>query len=376
MNIDPGAITLIQATFLEHINVAFATMAGYAFKLLYLFASIELVILGLAWALQRDLGWDKLFFKIIKIGIIFFIIQNYPWLLSTILESFAQMAGIVVNDASIAQYVFNPAKIWQYGYNVGVHLLQLAANSNIFGLAMIQLSLGMGILLVFGLLGIQMVVQIVGFYVVSFGALILLPFGALSAGRNMLDKAVQSVLQAGLRLMVLIIIIGMAVLVWNSFDLTELSSTTNFNINQPLGLFFSALLFLSLAFYLPKVLSQIVGELSDNLLNSGGSAVSVTRESAPASISSSSSGMPNIQAATTISPSTSSGSNYTQAGISSASSAASMPTSSGAPISGNFGTKEALNQASTTLSKSFSENTVKKIKAAVAQAMKEKTENN
>ena len=123
-----------------------------------------------------DSGIFHLFFKIIKIGMIFFIIQNYSWLLGTILESFAQLAGVVINEVSISEYVFNPAKIWQYGYDAGVNLLKLATENDGFGSAMILTTLGMGILLVFGLLGIQMVVQIIGFYVVSFGALILLPW--------------------------------------------------------------------------------------------------------------------------------------------------------------------------------------------------------
>jgi len=170
--IDPGVVTLIQSTFLEHINVAFSTATRYAFNLLYLFAALELTVLGLAWALQRDTGWSKIFFKIIKIGLIFFIIQNYSWLLNTIVSSFAKLAGIVINNDNVAQYVFNPAKIWKYGYDIGIYFLQLAFNNTILGPTMIQICLGMGILLVFGLLGIQMIVQMVSFYLVSFGALI------------------------------------------------------------------------------------------------------------------------------------------------------------------------------------------------------------
>ena len=172
MNIDPGVVTLIQNTFLDQISNAFDITANYAFNLLYLFAAIELVLFGLVWALQSSAGWGKFFFKIIKIGLIFFVIQNYSWLLGTVLESFAQLAGTVINDGTIAEYIFNPAKIWQYGYDVGVNLLQLATNTQVFGLSMLQIILGMGILFVFGLLGIQMIIQIVSFYVVSFGVLI------------------------------------------------------------------------------------------------------------------------------------------------------------------------------------------------------------
>lgn len=370
--IDPGVVTLIQSTFLEQIGGAFSTTASYASRLMYLFATIELAILGLAWALQRDVGWDKFFFKIIKIGLIYSIIQNYAWLLTSILNGFAQLAGVVINDASIAEYIFNPAKIWQYGYDVGVHMLQLAASSNLIGLSLIQVSLGLGILLTFGLLGIQMIIQTIGFYLVSFGSLILLPFGALGSAGNMFDKAIQAVLKAGLRLMALIIIVGIAVTIWKGFDFIDLTTTTNFNLNQPLGLFFTALLFLCLAIYLPKVVSEAVGDVSSSVFESSQPIVATVRESATTFTPTITTGMSNMQAATTIAAGAS-GTSYE--GVSSTASAASMPTTtSGTQVSSNLDSKTArdsMTQASI-LSKSISESTVKKIKEVVSQAIKEK----
>lgn len=374
--IDPGVVTLIQSTFLDNINAAFTTASAYAFNLLYLFAVLELALSGLAWALQRDTDWGKIFFKIIKIGLIFFIIQNYAWLLNTIVSSFAKLAGTIVNNDSVAQYVFNPAKIWQYGYDVGIYYLHLAASSSAnasLGLTMIQICLGMGILLVFGLLGIQMIVQMVGFYLVSFGALIFVPFGAFSASHNMLDKALQSVFQAGLRLMTLIIVIGIAVTVWDGFQLADLATNNNFNISQPLGLFFTALLFLCLAIYLPKVVSQTVGELKSNFSSeSNTQAVATVRESIVTTVDAGS-GISNMQAATTISLDTSGGGSRSE-GSSTAAAATISSTGAGASIGGGTeirGSGESLGQASA-VNKSFSENTVKKIKDAVMQAMKEK----
>lgn len=376
-NIDSGAITLIQSAFLGKLNTAFSTVAKYALNLLYLFTVLELVIFGFIWALQRDVGWDKFFFKIIKIGLIFFIIQNYSWLLNTIMHSFAKLAGVVINGGSAAQYIFNPAKIWQYGYDSGVHLLQLATTSNNFGMVMVLISLGIGILLVFGLLGIQMVLQIVGFYLVSFGSLILLPFGAFTLSRGMFDKAVQAVLQAGIRLMVLIIIIGIAVVVWDGFQLTDMETTAEFNINQPLGLFFTALLFLCLAFYLPKVLSQTVGGFGSDLSYGAAASPVVINESASAPIMlTGESG--NMHAATAIeAPNMPMTSGYMarSGDVGGVTVAAAQPvpgavTSTSGSIEGKR-TKETLGQASY-LAKSISESTVKKIKEEILQAAQEK----
>lgn len=372
MTIDPGVVTLIQTTFLEHLNSTFSTVARYALNLLYLFAALELAVFGLVWALKRDVGLDKLLFKIIKIGLVFFVIRNYTWLMDTILQSFAQLAGIVIRDNSIKQYIFNPAKIWQYGYNVWVHLLELATSSDVFGLTMIQISLGMGILLIFGLLGIQMVVQMVSFYLVSFAALILLPFGAFTAGRKMFDQAVQSVLQAGLRLMVVTMIIGIAVVIWNGFQFVDLATTTNFNLNQPLGLFFTALLFLCLALYVPKVVSQTVGDLSSNLLDGSTTVVATPQAAAAVSIAAGSTGMSNMLAATTLAPDSSPGAVTSYDSASSAGAATVVPTTTSSNLSTDAGARMTLAEASS-LSKSISGQTVKKIKESMMQGMKNKT---
>src|SRR3972149_875153 len=174
--------------------------------------------------------------------------------------------------------------------------------------------------------------------------------------------------------MTLIIIIGIAVTTWEEFNVAELATTTNFNINQPLGLFFTALLFLCLAFYLPKMVRQAVGEISSSVLESNAPIVATMRESVTTAMATTGGGgMSNMQAATTLTAS--SGGSPAYESSSSTASAATIPTattgiSSGGGIDSQT-TKDALSQASK-VSKSISENTVKRIKQAVSQAMKEK----
>lgn len=261
MNIDPAAVTLIQTTFLQHITTAFTVVAHYALNLLYLFAALELAMFGIGWALQQDMAWGKLFFKVIKIGLIFLIIQNYPDLLSAIINSFAVIAGVVIHKAKVNTLVFNPAQIWQYGYNFGLYLLQNATATSSFGLTLILAMLGMGVLFVFALLGIQVVLQLVGFYFVALVGLIFLPLGIFAPSRRMFDRAVQTVLQAGVKVMTVMIIIGIAAVVWDGFALDDMSNTI-VSLNQSLGLFFSALLFLFLAISLPRLAATAVGEIS------------------------------------------------------------------------------------------------------------------
>jgi len=263
MNIDPGIITLAQTTFLQHLNDAINKIIPYAFNLLYIFTAIELTLLGLFWALQSTPAWGRVFFKVLKIGLIFFILQNYFWLLDTIVQSFGKLAGIIVHKSDLSSFVFNPTKIWQYGYDAGIYLLKAAASGSAFGLILIQTTLGIGILLVFGLFGIQLTVQIVAFYITAITTLILLPLGIFSPSRKIFDRGLQSILQAGVRLMVIVLITGIAVIIWDQMPIDDLTNPNlSININNFLGLFFGALLFLALAIYLPRTISATVGEIS------------------------------------------------------------------------------------------------------------------
>lgn len=264
--IDPAAVTLAQTTFLNHITAVFGVVTGYALNLLYIFATFELVLFGILWAMGQS-GWERFFFKVLKIGLIFFVIQNYAYLVDAVVRSLVHVGGLTAGVAKLEHFIFNPAKLWQYGYDNGLILLKFAAVNSSVGMSLILVTLGIGILLAFGLLGIQIILQIVGFYLIALAGLIFLPFGAFYSTRGMFENAVQSVLKAGVRVMVLVMVIGVAVTVWSGFDLVSMSNNTNlnFNINEPLGLFFTSLLFLYLAIKLPQMAAEVVGNISMRL---------------------------------------------------------------------------------------------------------------
>lgn len=300
MTIDPGVITLIQTTFLTKIITGFPLVSHYAANLLYLLTAIELAIFGMIWALQKNIGWDKLFFKTLRIGLLLLLIQNYPALIDIIMQSFAQLAGTVVNNTHLTQFMFNPATIWQYGYNIGVSLLQFAAQETNQNLGLIHIMLGFGILISIGLIGMQIVLQLVAFYLVAFTGLILLPFGSFSPTHSVFDNTIAAILRAGIRLMVTIITVGIAVTVWDTVHLDQLTSNP-INISQPLGLFFTSLLFLYLAIYLPKITAATISDIKSNDGTIPNITITTDSANSPnAQSSPSASNISSIQAATAI----------------------------------------------------------------------------
>lgn len=378
--LDASAISFVQTTFITHINHAFYLVAHYASNLLFIFAAFEVVVFGLLYAFGQNSSWGDLFFKVIKIGLIFFIIQNYAWLLSTVINSFAQIGGFVANTSQLSKYIFNPALIWQVGYNVGLGLLQIVATSNDFGLVILLSTLGFGILLVFGLLGIQIVVQLVGFYLVALMALITLPLGAFDSSANMFDRSVQAVLKAGVRVAVLIIIIGLVVTTWHSFDL--INSTASYNINKILGLFFTSLLFLYLAIKLPSYAANAIGlfNINSSSKNTGINNIAMPSFQNGHTISPAGE-IASMQAATMIEPTAQSLSGINITGVNNKETAVSqIQTASGITP---FGSKLRLNSNTSGLRsasamdkenkniKSISDDTLKKITYTFAKAMQQ-----
>jgi len=259
MTLDPASFNFIQNYFIQRISTQYQVLIGYANHLLYIFAVVELTFFGLMWALKQESSFDQLFLKGFKICLIFFLVTNFPYLCKLIIESFAQIGGMVGTTNNLTDIIFNPASLWQYGYDPGISLLKIATQSSGVGLPILELVLGLSILLTFTLFIIQIILQILGFYFISFTALITLPLGVFTPNADMLTQALTNVLKAGVRVMVIIMITGVAVSVWNLYGVIKI--TQDSNLNQILGLLFSGILFLCLAKYIPKVAANTIGRI-------------------------------------------------------------------------------------------------------------------
>jgi type IV secretory pathway TrbL component len=123
--------------------------------------------------------------------------------------------------------------------------------------------MGFGSIVIFALIGVQIVLAVVGFYVVSLLSLLLIPFGAFVGTQGFLSRSLQGVLKAGVRVFVVIFIIGVAATVWKAFPEDAITLTTKFD--QPLSLFLSALIVLALLWKLPEVAVDLVGDIKGNI---------------------------------------------------------------------------------------------------------------
>lgn len=258
MVLDVSNINSVENILLSEMTNGFSILTVYAKHLLYYFIAFEIIFSGLGWALYQNRFAERLFSQLIKIGLILFFIENYTFLLDSLLSS-VTLIGQQLTQEKIEKILLNPGFIWQYGYNFSVSLLQTAASSDGFALPMIFMVLGFGILFVVGLFGIQIFIQVVAFYFVAAISLLMMPLAVLHPMRDFFSQSIRSVMQAAVRLMVQMFIVSAAISVWSALRLHSFSP--QMNINAPLGFFFSGLLFVFASFYLPRLAEKAVGSI-------------------------------------------------------------------------------------------------------------------
>lgn len=258
MSFDPGVYSQIQGTLISTVNTVLSHSVAYSQNLLYVCASLEIVLFALWWMLQGQQALGRLVFSLLKVGFLLMVVNEFTTWLSIILASCGQLAA-AADSAAAFQLLTAPGEIWQYGYDSAMVLLKKATVDGLsMGLSLLLTSLGLGILLVYGLLGARLIVQIAVFYFTALIALIVLPLGVLKPTADFAYRAFQSVLQSGVALLALMLVLTVATTVWQGHD-SQLSD--QFNLNQVLAIFFSGLVFLLLAQLLPKVAAQVVGRI-------------------------------------------------------------------------------------------------------------------
>ncbi len=266
--ISPMVFNLIQSDFLKHIGHVFETALADAKMVFVSIAIIELVIFGIVWAMRAENVFGEFIFKVIKLTIVFTVISFLPDIAAGMLDSVSSIANSVSNSTHATKLILNPGYIWKYGFDASISLVKLAVTSGSSNSAAGTLYnlLGFGSLLLFALIGAQIIAIMCGFYLVSLAALFLIPFGALTVFKNLFTQAITHMIRLSVQVMTLVIIMSVAISIWSKFDLKAFDASTK--MDQPLGLFFCTLVICILVYQLPRLVARTVGDLGGNIFES------------------------------------------------------------------------------------------------------------
>lgn len=226
MTPDTGILTQLLQDFRNVFTAGVGFIKGDASTLLGILILIDLI---LALLLNLDDGdhIKTLIRKTLKYGVFIGIVLYYRDITNIILEGF-KWVGLTAGGGGISEArLSDPSSIAEFGAYITKpifdHIASFTGMDAMFNLGDILTSLIMGLLIIgcFFIIGIQIFITYLEFYIVGCLALILVPFGANKYTAFVGEKAIGAVLSFGVKLMVLSFIASAAIPLISQWTLPE-----------------------------------------------------------------------------------------------------------------------------------------------------------
>lgn len=242
------------------LTTGFGLIQGEAHFLFNSFLVITIVFFGLYAAFTDNDVIVSLFFKVLYIGFFSYIVTNWQHLSEVISKSFA-MLGLKAGGGSITMAQFmDPGAVAVKGWDLSLALFQYASDlssnwgwANNFPQICLYLLTALTVLICFFIMSIQVFMSIITFKIVVLAAFILVPFGLWKGTGFMAERAIGYTFSAGIRLMVLALVISLGL---NLFSAITLNPTPT--AQEALGAVLGSLVFMVLCFYAPSMASDLV----------------------------------------------------------------------------------------------------------------------
>jgi len=216
MTPDAGILTTLLRSFGDAFVNGLGFIHGDAKWLLGILMVIDLV-LAVVLNLSDGDHMKTLVTKILKYGFFIWLVMDYRNLTNTVLNTF-QAVGLKAGGGAIsASLLTDPSEIATYGIWVTEPIFQFIDNLGTIDVLknlhkiMFTGFTGLIIILCFFIIGIQIFITYLEFYLVATLALILLPFGVNRRTAFLGEKAIGAVLSFGIKLMVLAFIAAVAI---------------------------------------------------------------------------------------------------------------------------------------------------------------------
>jgi len=245
---------------LEHFESFFTgksgTLSSPALRLFGIIILIDL-ILSILLNLGEVDNIKLLIKKILKYGIVYFIILNYSYITKVVIDGFRWVGLTAGSNAITAEIFGNPTILTENGFRVTSGIFDKAANivtivSNPVLSGQYWLT-GFLILLCFFSLAINFVVTYLEFYIISLLSLILIPFGANKYTSFIAQKVVNTLFSLGVKIMVLAFITSAAIPLVEQWNLPN-----NFGIENVFYLLLGSLALAFLSWHAPNLASSLM----------------------------------------------------------------------------------------------------------------------
>ena len=234
------------------------------------FAALIVITLGLSallWAIDENQNVPAaLIRKLLLFGFFAWLIGSWHALTLTVVKGFVAL-GLKAGGGGLSEAdLFNrPSKVVLEGLDVAFVLLRYIGRQASEGMGvgffthidtiLVTAIVVIGVLLAFVLLGVELVVTVIEFYIVTLIAFVMVPFGILTQTAFLAERAIAYVPAVGVKLMALALVVSIGETIFTGYIVSPEPTW-----QESCGLLVAAVVFLMLALKIPAVAAaQITG---------------------------------------------------------------------------------------------------------------------
>lgn len=261
---DLNVIDRFLSEFSRYIDSGFGLLGPDVGFLTSILIGIDITLAGLFWAMGGEAdALAKLLRKILYVGAFALILNNFSRLADIIFHSFAQ-AGITAGGGTLsADQLLQPGRLAGTGFAAAWPLLDQASDMvgfttffDNFLTIMVLLIAWLIVICAFFVLAVQMFITILEFKLTTLAGFVLVPFALWNRTSFLAERVLGSVVSAGIKVMVLAVIIGIGSGFFVEF--TAALKGAEPDIGQAMSLVLASIALLGLGIFAPAIASGLV----------------------------------------------------------------------------------------------------------------------
>ncbi len=333
---DFSAIDGFLEVFIRYIDSGFGLIGGDVTSLAMILISIDVTLAALFWAWGNNTDIiQSLVKKTLYVGAFAFILGNFAFLSTVILDSFATL-GLNASAAPFAPAdLMRPGMVASEGLAASApifeHIGDLAPGpieffANISEIILLTLG-GIIVIAAFFVLSIQLFVLIVEFKLTTLAGFVLVPFAFWKQTTFLAERVLGNVISSGIKVLVIAMIIGIGSTMFSTLR-TALDPDT-ITIEQAFAVVLGSLTLMGLAIFCPRIAAGLVSGAPQL---SAGAAVGTTLGVGAAGVAAGSAGLAAGRATAAAASATANGAASTTGGLRAATALGSLRTGLKGPM--------------------------------------------
>ncbi|WP_110648148.1 P-type conjugative transfer protein TrbL [Salinicola peritrichatus] len=288
---DVSVIDHFLDVFSTYIDSGFGLLHGEVAFLTATLVAIDMTLAGLYWAMAHATGQGedvlaKLIRKVLYVGAFAYILNHFNWLAGIVFRSFAGL-GLEASGSTLSLHTFlQPGHLAKTGIDAATPLLQQINQmsgfpevfSNLTPIVVLFVA-WLVVIVSFFVLAVQLFITLIEFKLTTLAGFVLVPFALWNKTSFLAEKVLGNVVSAGVKVLVLAVIVGIGTGLFGQFQTTPAEPS----LNHALVVMLASLALLALGIFGPGIATGLVsgapqlgaGAMAGATLGAAGTAVAV-----------------------------------------------------------------------------------------------------